>query len=101
MRKREIPSSTKEALIYWLQNSSIDGFGHVGRARNPATRFLWVLVLIGGVIATIFHLYWIVHEFYQRDVRSTILLSPTSEVRHLNKVIIFNAKKVLVNFSQL
>ena len=60
----------------------------LGRARNPVTRSMWVLILFIGIIATTYHLYWIIIEYYNYEVRTTIMLSPTPKVR-INLISLF------------
>ena len=51
-----------------------------GRARNPVTRSMWVLILLVGLSATAYHLYWILIEYYTYEVRTSILLSTSPKV---------------------
>ena len=61
------------------QNPKIDP-PNSGRARNPVTRSMWVLILLVGLSATAYHLYWILIEYYSYEVRTSILLSTSPKV---------------------
>ena len=77
--KGPVPLNT--ILQDWFQSSSIDGVGHVGRARNRCTRVLWVTVLLVGLALTIYHIYYILHEYYHRPIRTTVALSSEKKVK--------------------
>ena len=75
-----VPMTVIESIRFWFEASSIDGIGQAGRARNPLTRSMWVLILLVGIAATAYHLYWILIEYHDFQVRTTILLSPRPKV---------------------
>ena len=75
-----VPMTVIESIRFWFEASSIDGIGQAGRARNPVTRSMWVLILLVGIAATAYHLYWILIEYHDYEVRTTILLSPRPKV---------------------
>ena len=77
--KGPVPLNT--ILQDWFQSSSIDGVGHAGRARNRCTRVLWVIVLLVGLALTIYHIYYILHEYYHRPIRTTVALSSEKKVK--------------------
>ncbi len=91
-----------KTLSLWFKSSSIDGIGHAGRARNYVTRSMWIMVFMAGISITVFHLYWILQEYGENEVRTTILLSPESEVTfpsltvcNVNRIHCSNLKRVL------
>ena len=75
------PLPLKVILEDWFQSSSIDGVGHAGRARNRCTRILWVIVLLVGLGVTIYHIYYILHEYYHHPIQTTMALSSEKKVK--------------------
>ena len=45
---------------------------------------MWVLILLVGLSATAYHLYWILIEYYTYEVRTSILLSTSPKVSKLD-----------------
>ena len=82
-RNENKPLPLTELLSEWFQSSSIDGIGHAGRARNRCTRILWVIVLMAGLGVTLYHIYYILHEYYHYPIRTTMALSTEKKVRFI------------------
>ena len=67
-------------LRTWMQSSGMDGLGHVGRARNGVAQVMWTLILLSGLVLTVYQLYWILSEYQEHPIRTAITLSSSQMV---------------------
>lgn len=79
--QRLIPNTVSETVMYWLQNSSIDGLGHAGRARSSVSQLMWMVLVIVGSIGTGLNIYYVLYDYFLYEVRASILLSSNAKVR--------------------
>lgn len=75
------PKTLTETVLYWLQNSSIDGLGHAGRARSSVSQVMWMVLVVVGISGTVYNIYYVLYDYFLYEVRASILLSTSAKVR--------------------